>query len=102
MCKRFVKLCCVSYLLIRHLSHTDISSHSGESMCGGKGNKDGKATRFAITFFSPFLPPIEEHFLFQNIQGCKRGTAFTDAALSDIHVEGGNARPNFDMTYKII
>lgn len=44
-----------------------------------------------------------EHFSFNNIQGCKRGTAYTDAVVSDmLDIEGGNATPKFDMTYKII
>lgn len=43
-----------------------------------------------------------EHFVFNNIQGCKRGTAYTDSVLSDIlDIEGGNAVPKFGMTYKI-
>lgn len=32
-----------------------------------------------------------EHFLFNNIQGCERGTAYTDAVLRDIlNILGGN------------
>lgn len=50
-----------------------------------------------------FIAIWGEHFLINNIQGNKRGTALTNAVLNDIQdIEGGNDLPNFDMTYKII
>lgn len=38
-----------------------------------------------------FILYWREHFLYNIIHGCKRGTAYTDAVLSDIlDIEGGN------------
>lgn len=61
------------------------------------------SVHFSTKQHENLIPFWEEHFLFNNIQGCKRGTAYTDAVLSDIlDIEGGSAVPNVDMTYNII